>query len=464
MVLWFGFPLLLWLGSLYWRVDLAGYLRSGQELIAGYSEAMTVKSGRTSLWAELNCPFQKPLGVELSWPYLLAIGLVVWWGRGRLVWRAQLLLFLPLSCGLLLLFKNAFVRADGMHLFYFYQGLPLLLAVWCLAWRQYAPLRLLFLFSLCYPLALLSARAQWNWSTGAESLPLRYAAEVIRYPWSGGADYLQSRLNARYPSARLPADIRATIGQATMDVMPWEVSLAIANGLNYQPRPIPQSYSAYTPWLDGLNAHHLAANNAPDYILFSGAQPAAIDDRPAAWDEAQTKRVLLENYSYQTKFPLPQKVGQAVQLKSANTFLLRHTPRVRRLVPVSTNAVVLQLNQTLSIPTTTNLIFLTLQVDRSVLGKLQSAAFAPALLAVCFQYEDGTSKICRAILPILQTGVLVNRRVESEEDIGNWLKAAAFKNPAITAISFSSAQPWAIQSPLTGQLVEYRLQESEVEK
>jgi hypothetical protein len=133
---------------------------------------------------------------------------------------------------------------------------------------------------------------------------------------------------------------------------------------------------------------------------------------------------------------------------------------LRRLIPVATNTVSLELGESLPIPTTTNLVFLTLDVNRTILGKLAADALSPCMLIACFEYQDGSPGYYRAILPILQSGVLVNRRVESTQEIRNWLETMPARNMAVSSISFKTHNPWAFQTPFKGFLVEYRLDEN----
>ncbi len=444
-----GFPFLICLGALAWHVDLPNYLRSGGELVAGYNEAMFAYSPKTLLGFELACAL------------LVAIGVIAWCGRHRLAWQKQAL-FLPLVLlAALLLFKNAFTRSDYEHNYLFYATLPLLLAVWWIVWRSVAVKNLLFA-SLFYALAQLTTQTT---NFGLPELiactPLNYCDQLISAPAQETAAHLQTSLASRHPEAALPAEIRARIGQASVDVMPWESSLAIVNGLNYQPRPIPQSYSAFTLKLDQLNARFLGSTNAPAYIFYACAQSVTIDGRPAAWDESLTKMALMENYSVDAEFKLPMRVWPYQNPEPASVFLLKHAPHLRRLIPVATNAVSLELGDSLPIPTTTNLIFLNLKVQRSILGKLAGAALSPGMLIACFEYQDAQPDYYRAVLPILQTGVLVNRRVESTDEIRNWLENANTKNPTVTSLAFKTHNPWAFKTPLTGFLIEYRLEETE---
>jgi hypothetical protein len=81
---------------------------------------------------------------------------------------------------------------------------------------------------------------------------------------------------------------------STVDVMPWDVGLIYEDSrLHWNPRPVLQSYQAYTSWLDEQDAGFLLGVNAPDFLIYSYL---TVDDRYAAFDEPATFRVLLENY------------------------------------------------------------------------------------------------------------------------------------------------------------------------
>ncbi len=445
-----GFPALVGLFALICHVNLPGYLRSGVELIAGYNEAMYV-----SLTLTKKILFQFGNASLL----LLAMALIAGCGRGRLTWRQQAMLLPLIGGAALLLFKNAFVRADSVHSLSFFMALPLLLAVWETGWRGARSVRILLWLSLLPPLvSLLPTKTEFfGRPVLPEILPVRYFQEAVAAPWHETADQLRDRLQAHYPESVLPSDMLSSIGDATVDVMPFEISVAVLNGLNYHQRPVPQSYSAYTPWLDHLNARFLASTNAPAFMLYVCAQMITIDDRPAAWDESQTKRALLENYDFVSECNIPLKAGMTQKLKPGKVFLLKHDVHCRQMVPVATNEIRLALGQTLLLPPTTNLVYLTLQVNRSFPGRIMAAAYSPDPLTVTFNYQDGSSASFRAILPILKTGVLVNRRVESKPETRNWLEGKTSRDMAVSSIQFAAPHAWAFAAPFTGKLVEYRL-------
>jgi len=62
----------------------------------------------------------------------------------------------------------------------------------------------------------------------------------------------------------------------TIDSYPYNLRGILALQLNYHPRPIIQSYSAYSPKLQEVNLAHIKSSNAPEYLLF---QVKSIDGR-----------------------------------------------------------------------------------------------------------------------------------------------------------------------------------------
>ncbi len=244
--------------------------------------------------------------------------------------------------------------------------------------------------------------------------------------------------------------------------MPWESLVAVVNGMNYWPRPMPQSFCAYTPWLDRLNAQFLDSDEAPNCILYVCGPCNAIDKRPAAWDESLAKTPLMENYVLESEgeMRMPANVWPyGLSPRPAQVYLLRRSRHVRRLVQVASRKFDLSLGQALPLPATTNLLYLTLEAERSVRGNLTAAARSPEMLTATFDYADGTSADYRAVLSILRAGVLVNRRVESAEEIRNWLGGNVARNAAASSIRFTASSPDDFRSSMKGTLVEYAVVE-----
>lgn len=129
---------------------------------------------------------------------------------------------------------------------------------------------------------------------------------------------------------KLPNDMLATIGKSTVDVYPWDYTIVPLNNLNLQIRPVVQSYAAYQPWLDALNAKHFAGASAPEYFIWqlnkvttdkNGGKFESLDNRYLLNDEPQTMMVLLSKYEFvqrNEKFMLWKKRKQPLDFKNEN--------------------------------------------------------------------------------------------------------------------------------------------------
>jgi hypothetical protein len=97
----------------------------------------------------------------------------------------------------------------------------------------------------------------------------------------------------------LPQDVLNQIGTAPVDVFPWNVHLLIENNLNYTPRPVIQSYSVYTKYLEDLNFNFYNSEKAPRFILYDYA---SIDSRYPFFDESKVNLLLTKNYRIVNSF------------------------------------------------------------------------------------------------------------------------------------------------------------------
>ena len=94
-------------------------------------------------------------------------------------------------------------------------------------------------------------------------------------------------------NARIRAAVPVQAGAGSFDIYPYELAVIFAHGLQWKPRPVIQSYSAYTSTLADLNAGHLRSENAPDSLLFD---VATIDGRFPALDDGLSWPEILTRY------------------------------------------------------------------------------------------------------------------------------------------------------------------------
>ncbi|MBT8547960.1 hypothetical protein G6680_05025 [Polynucleobacter paneuropaeus] len=97
--------------------------------------------------------------------------------------------------------------------------------------------------------------------------------------------------------AKAYQDIKASCGidpvQGTADIYPTDINCLLAINQAWSPRPVLQSYSAYTPNLLFVNRNHLTGASAPDFLFFD-IHP--IDDRLPMLEEGNSWACISNQY------------------------------------------------------------------------------------------------------------------------------------------------------------------------
>ena len=62
--------------------------------------------------------------------------------------------------------------------------------------------------------------------------------------------------------------IKDKVGNNTVDIISYEQGVLLLNDLNWHPRPVFQSYSAYNQHLLELNAKFFIGSNAPKFVIY----------------------------------------------------------------------------------------------------------------------------------------------------------------------------------------------------
>lgn len=126
------------------------------------------------------------------------------------------------------------------------------------------------------PVVLMSCVVSWR-AMHADVGQTSYRPEIIYYPPSSFGSRLDvGRLNDIWIQKteeslrplRLSENLRAMIGEKTVDIYPWESVIAQAGHLNWLPRPIFQNYITYTPFLDQKNQEFYSGERAPAFVLW----------------------------------------------------------------------------------------------------------------------------------------------------------------------------------------------------
>lgn len=263
------------------------YLARSYEIASGYSAAMSLDGTSTPRAAALTVgSFVLPGAllvvpeVSTSRKYLSGVAMV--------------------GLGLFLSWKEGFVRQDPTHvgIFFGYAALGTVM-LRTLDERPDAPTRLLSgAFLLLGALSSVSVLRSINRETATRFFALsareEQAARSLETLWSPLT--YEARAEAVWRSEQMKwalPKVRARVGGAPLDVMTVDQQVLLYNGLNFHPRPVFQSYTAYTPALALLNGEFFRGPDRPRYVLMRWL---SIDTRFPADDDAVALVEVLRRY------------------------------------------------------------------------------------------------------------------------------------------------------------------------
>jgi hypothetical protein len=341
-------------------------------------------------------------------------------------WENLFILFFVLG-GTFVFFKNGFVRADG-HTRMFFTYFPGIFGCFYLFTENKeikASLGKAFVSLLIISgLGILYLFSPFKVYRHLKEVP--YKAEIVRSRNFQAAQERNFQINKK--KREIPGEILSEIDTHAVDIMPWEISFLYFSQLNYDPRPVIQSYSAYNSYLDKLNANSFLSEDKPEYVLFHHYH-TSIDYRYGFWDEAQTKMALLKCYE-----PV-MLAGKFLLLKK------RESPLTE--VELGTEERTIAWNEELLVKESDNLQFLYAEVEYNLLGKIRRFLFQPNEVKVHIDFEKyKSSKPYRAVVPILEGGVLLNKELISPEDYFNFFAFQGKANAGIKKIRFETSDFW----------------------
>lgn len=187
-------------------------------------------------------------------------------------------------------------------------------------------------------------------------------------------------------SNKLPSEIRNKIGNAKVDVYPWDYTIVKANNFNWQPRPVIQSYAAYTSTLDGKNAAHFRSEKAPEYLIFdlnkitfnlNGDKLESIDNRYLLNDEPQTILEIIQNY--------------ATVFSDEDFIVYKKNKKTNTLNSVITKTETAQWNKWIEIPdSASSFTRMKVHTSNSFSGKLKSAVYKDELYYIYLRNKNGS--------------------------------------------------------------------------
>lgn len=228
--------------------------------------------------------------------------------------------------------------------------------------------------------------------------------------WSNFSDYLHftatwNRNDAITQRTLQPLEfanpqIISTAGKGTVDDVPYSIDIILANGWKWEPRPVFQSYSAYTPVLDSLNAGHLAQPGSADHILL---QWQDIDERQPLLDDAASWRSLFDHYD--------------IAIVRSDGILLNRRSKPRYADPTPIGDIATRWNTDIALPLPENsagaVIMMRAEIPKSAWGILRGLVFRNSSTYVTATHKSGRHSRWRVTRPNLINGAFVSWLPES---------------------------------------------------
>ncbi|HNF65448.1 MAG TPA: hypothetical protein PK144_06685 [Plasticicumulans sp.] len=284
-----GLLLALWLAAGQPLGALPGYLAGSLDMSGGYAGAMSYL----------------PRMIQPN-PLLLLLVLAIWGALVGLLGlalcgtqaRERHALLLIDACLIYVAWKRGFVRADALHLIGFFAILPVLgvlpmlgAMLWRASLQRWGE-------ACCGLLALIAL-------AGIFAIDRYHPVRQIDDMRAGMRALLAGPQPGPVPAGDPktrgtpgPADrlllTQRLAGRGSVDLISYEQGRLFFNDLNYRPRPVIQSYAAYTPALAARNAAHFLGPQRPDFVLFNPAE--TIDGRLPMMDDGAALLVVLGNY------------------------------------------------------------------------------------------------------------------------------------------------------------------------
>jgi len=203
--------------------------------------------------------------------------------------------------------------------------------------------------------------------------------------------------------ANIRSEYPVPVLDGTTDVYTYEQSVLLASNDAWNPRPVFQSYSAYTPALAELNEQHLRGTNAPDWILLD---LMAIDERLPSLDDGMSWPALLDNYtfiSFDGQFVLMRR-KQVMQTKSDYELVNKGTYRT---------------SSTVALPDTLGPLFAEVDLKPTLAGTLWMALFKPPQINILLTMGNGVTRNYRVISSMMTTGFIVSPLVSNTAEFAS---------------------------------------------
>lgn len=375
--------------------NLPAYLGSSWEISNGYLAGMAVNRIPTTTWWIVG-------GICLL---VIAFILGLLWSRDL---RAEKWMLLYFCCAWYFVWKYGVTRADVVHILLFFPTA----FVFCAAAPGLFQRRHCWSFLDVNLILCLAGLWLYN-SAYLRNIPSNLVHHLHAVP---GEIFRPKRQAERFATveaamekAQPSKNLRPIVGEETIDVINFDQYYALREHLNYRPRPVFQSYSAYTPALLKQNLGFYQSSRAPQFVF---ARLQSVDSRYPAQDDS----LLLEE--------LPRRY---LMVKEATDFLLLHRKSVqpaRELVREKFPLRDISFGQEIELPETLNCALELRAIFKpTIYGAARAFLVQPAEVSLVLTDGQHRQHTGQLIPGMAAAGFLVQPLLESQKDFADFMAA-----------------------------------------
>jgi hypothetical protein len=387
--------------------NLPAFIRGSLQIAGGYPEGMAYAGDRTEI------RLAKTIVV------LLAASTVA---RPHAWTPRSLAAALLLSGACFLAWRHAVIRHDPGHASDFF-GCALLIAILLPAslptinWQApYRVAAIAYAGLFCCIGLVNGARQPWDPRTYWPLVKTRYEVN-----WHHLTHPVQFERALRARPSPVPATccvprIADRVGKSTIDQMSHEAAVILLNHMNYRPRPVFQSYSAYTAYLLKANADFLASERAPDYLLFD---LQSLDMHLPTMEDGPALLEVLHRY-------------RPVMVEKSHLLLERRSVEAGTLVRQKVVSRPVRFNEEVVLPAGEQQV-LSLRIRETPEGACRRLLLRPEPVMLNILTSDGRRLSYRLIPGMAASGFLINPLVENNLDLIHLYAA----QPGLRAVAFS---------------------------
>ncbi len=451
-----GLFFITYLLSLTFKVDIVSYLTASIKIIDAYQDAMAVI---TISNYELAFYISVTILILLSVLVVVGLNFIIIWQDKKLI-----LLFVFVAIAWFLDFKQAHTAVSYPNLLGYFIFMPPLVVLIYLFTPKSINKSVSRLFVVVFCLQLVAIQVIRYKSSGSKlsNYAMSFVSDDIENRVNDGltkGDFLEIVLNKtpynyiknailyRHDNyfktnlRPLPDVFLKKYGKLTIDIVPTDIDYVYFNRLNYNPRPVIQSYQANSGWLMAKNGEKYLSETAPETVLF---RLESFRDQNPFWVETNLTKALLNRY----------RIVDSITTQQHNFLVFSKNNETKKLNYKLLKQKQFNINQDINVFKSDNPVQFVAKVEYSFWGKIARLFFQPPYLYCLVSYENGSQANYRVIDKILKGGIIVNSKVNTQSEAVSFFNSRINQNLRVTKIKFWTKYQWGFKSNFEGRFDE----------